>query len=190
MKKLIHLQFRKKDEKAQNVTLEKGCYGLTDFNSEVQRQLKILNMQKVVQFKANYNTFKCVMVLLPDYTINFLDNLNEILGFEKKTYTSKLVARRIISENPVNIMTVNSILVHCNLISDSYLNGKKTTVIHSFYPNTDPGNKIIEKPVQYIYLPIPSDVIRQVTVWLTDQDQKVLDLRGETLTIKFHLRSC
>ena len=87
-------------------------------------------------------------------------------------------------------MTVNSILVHCNLVNDSYLNGKKTTVIHSFYPNADPGNKTIEKPVQYIYLPISSDVIRQVTVWLTDQDQQILDLRSEVLTIKFHLRSC
>ena len=116
---------QKKGEKAQNVTLEKGCYGLTDLNAEIQRQLTILNIQKAVQLRANYNTFKCVMILLPDFTINFLDNLNEILGFEKKTYASKSITRRIISENPVNIMTVNSILVHCNLINDSYLNGKK-----------------------------------------------------------------
>ena len=97
---------------------------------------------------------------------------------------------RFISEHTVRILTVNSILVHCNLVDESYLNGRKVPVIHSFFPLADPGNKIVEKPVEYIYLPISSDIIRNLSVWLTDQDQNILDLREETLTIKFHLRLC
>ena len=72
----------------------------------------------------------------------------------------------------------------------SYLNGREVPIIHSFFPSVDPGEKIIEKPVEYIYLPVSSDVIRHMSVWLTDQDQKPLNLREESLTIKFHLRSC
>lgn len=185
-------QIQKKGGTYQNVIVEKGCYGLIDLNAEIQRQLKDLNMTKSVQFKANYNTFRCVMIIAPSYAVNFSNknSLGNVLGFKKQSYKAKTVPKRYISENQVNIMSLNSILVHCNLVGDSYLNGKKTTIIHSFYPNVDPGNKIIEKPVQYIYLPISSDVIRQLTVWLTDQDQKPLDLINETLTIKFHLKSC
>ena len=95
------------------------------------------------------------------------------------------------SEHTVKILTVNSILVHCNLVDESYLNGRKVPVIDSFFsPLADPGNKVVEKPVEYIYLPISSDIIRNLSAWLTDQDQNILDLREETLTIKFHLRSC
>ena len=72
----------------------------------------------------------------------------------------------------------------------SYLNGRRVPIIHSFFPLADPGTKIVEKPVGYIYLPVSSDVIRHITVWLTDQNQNVIDLGEETLTIKFHLRSC
>ena len=97
---------------------------------------------------------------------------------------------RYVSEHIVKIMMVNSILVHCDLVGASYLNGVRVPVIYSFFPSADPGDKIIERPTEYIYLPISSDVIRHMSVWLTDQDQNLLDLREETLTIKFHLRSC
>ena len=112
------------------------------------------------------------------------------MGFESKSYTAYTIAKRFESEHIVQIMTVNSILVNCDLVGGSYLNGKEVPIIHSFFPTVDPGDKINEKPVEYIYLPVASDVIRRMTVWLTDQNQEPVNLREENLTIKFHLRSC
>ena len=83
----------------------------------------------------------------------------------------------------VNIMSVNSILVHCNINHSSYMRGVQAPVVYNFFPNAAPGQKILEAPSNLIYLPVTVDVI------LTqDQDGKVLDLRGEELTIRFHLR--
>ena len=170
------------------LALEKGCYGLMDLNAEIGRQLEVAGMSKAVTFRANYNTLKCVMNIEKGYTVKFGENsLRTVLGFAAKSYTGKA---RYESEHTVQILTVNSILVHCDLAGGSYLNGKRAPVVHSFFPLADPGDKIVEKPVEYIYLPISSDVIRRMTVWLTDQDQNLLDLREEVLTIKFHLRSC
>ena len=45
-----------------------------------------------------------------------------------------------------------------------------------------------EAPHNLIYLPVTVDVISTLSMWLTDQDGEVLDLRGEELTIRFHLR--
>ena len=175
------------------LTLEKGCYGLMDLNKEVGRLLKEKGMEGAVKFKANYNTFKCLMNIRAGYAVKFTErgSLRTVLGFDAKIYkTTKQSAKRYESEKTVQILTVNSILVHCDLVGSSYLDGKIAPIIHSFFPLADPGDKIVERPVQYIYLPIASDVIRHMTVWLTDQDQRQLDLRGESLTIKFHLRSC
>ena len=87
-------------------------------------------------------------------------------------------------------MKVNSIFIHCDLVSGSYVNGLPSPILYSFFPLADPGDKIIEKPTEYIYLPIESDVIRHMTVWLTDQELNPINLREETLTIGLHLRSC
>ena len=185
------LQIAKIGESWVTLTLDTGCYGLMDLDAEVGRLLEENEMSGVVKFKANYNTFKCVMILQAGYMINFNVNgsLRTVLGFEAKIYEAK-EKRRFKSEHQVQILTVNSILVHCDLAGSSYLNGKRVPIIHSFFPLADPGTKIVEKPVEYIYLPVSSDVIRHITVWLTDQNQNVIDLGEETLTIKFHLRSC
>ena len=87
-------------------------------------------------------------------------------------------------------MKVNSILVHSNVIGQSYLNGSQQPIIYSFFPNVLVGEKIVEKPNVLIYLPVNLDAIPRLTAQLTDQDQKPLDLRGEKLTIKFHIRAC
>ena len=181
----------KRDGYEHTVVIPVGCYGLMDLNKEVRRQLADIGMTKGVEFRGNYNTFKCIMLLKNGYTMKFKErSLRTVLGFEAKSYQAYTVTKRFESEHTVQILTVNSILVNCDLVGGSYLNGRKVPVIHSFFPSVSPGEKIIERSVEYIYLPVSSDVIRQMSVWLTDQDQKPLNLREESLTIKFHLRSC
>ena len=70
----------------------------------------------------------------------------------------------------------------------SYMRGQQTTVVYNFLPNAAPGQKILEAPHNLIYLPVTVDVISTLAVWLTDQDGEHLDLRGEKLTIRSHLR--
>ena len=85
-------------------------------------------------------------------------------------------------------MSVNSIMIHCNIIHSSYMCGTQATVTCNFFPNAPPGQKILEAPHNLIYLPVTIDVISTLSVWQTDQHGKLLDLRGEKLTIHLHLR--
>ena len=43
------------------------------------------------------------------------------------------------SERLVNIMNVNSILVHCNIIHSSYMRGQQAPVVYIFLTNAVPG---------------------------------------------------
>ena len=70
----------------------------------------------------------------------------------------------------VNILTINSILVNIDIISGSYVNGSTQPTIYSFFPDFSPGYKIIENPHNLLYLPITSDTIHSITIWLTDQN--------------------
>ena len=88
----------------------------------------------------------------------------------------------------VNILTINSILVNIDIISGSYVNGSTQSTIYSFFPDVSPGYKIIENPRNLLYLLITSDIIHSITIWLTDMNENELNLRGENLSMRFHLR--
>ena len=92
------------------------------------------------------------------------------------------------SETMVNILTINSIQVNINIISGSYVNGSTQRIIYSYFPNVSPWYKIIENQRNHFYLPITSDKIHSITIWLTDQNGNELNLRGENFSMRFHLR--
>ena len=109
------------------------------------------------------------------------NSLASVLGFKQDLVYG---VGRHASEKLVNIMSVNSILVHCNIIHSSYMRGQQSPVVYNFSPNAAPGQKILKAPHNLIYLPVTVDVISTLSVWLTDQDGDHLDLRGEKLNIR------
>ena len=115
---------------------------------------------------------KCQVNFDEDYS------LCTVLGFDRKVYN----AGRHESEHIVNILSVNSILVHCDVIESSSLNGIEAPVINTFFPDAAPRN--------LIYIPLTMNVISRMTCWVTDQDGKELDLQDEELTLTFHLKAC
>jgi len=93
-------------------------------------------------------------------------------------------------------MTINSILLNIDLILGSYVtyvNVSPLPLINSFYPNVSPGynlsNKIVQIPnPKLVFYLVTRNEINRMRVWLTDQDNKPVDLRGATLTVKIMVR--
>ena len=84
------------------------------------------------------------MILVNNYEVDFIQDksINSLLGLHSQLYISGFNE----SENMVNILTVNSILVKINIISGSYFNGSTQPTIYSFFPDVSHVYKIIEKP--------------------------------------------
>ena len=116
-------------------------------------------------------------------------SLRKVLGFNEKLYEVKKGSARFESESIVNILRVNSILVHCDVVNLSRRNGSAAPIIYNFFPNTTPGSKIVDRPRNLIYLPLTLNVISHMTSWLTDQNGEELDLRGEELTLTYHIKA-
>ena len=74
-------------------------------------------------------------------------------------------------------------VVNINIISGSYVNGSTQPTIYSFFPNVSPGYKIIKIPHNLLYLPITSDTIHSITIWITDQN-------GNELPYKERINQC
>ena len=103
---------------------------------------------------------------------------------ERKTKLEEFYKQRM----KFNIYSIDIILVNIDIIEGSYVNGKTKNTIYSFFPDVSPGFKIIESPVNLVYLPLLTDTISNLNLSITDQDDNLLNLRDEKLTARFHIR--
>ena len=169
-----------------------GSCEIDDINNTIQHEMEKrghqdpINENYYINISANSNTLKSILVLEEDYQVDFnhQNSLAKVLGFTSTKYTKGFHE----SENVVDILSINSILVNIDIISGSYVNGTTKNTIYSFFPKVIPGYKIIESPVNPVYLPITLDTIDSLNVSSTDQDDYLLNLRNEKLTIRFHIR--
>jgi hypothetical protein len=139
-----------------------------------------------ITIEPNKNTLKCMLDVRGQFRVDFTtdNSIRTVLGFERKAYTAGYHE----SENIVNIININSLRVTCDIIGASYSNGKTENTIYSFFPDVGPGYKIIEVPTNLVYLPITLNKISSMETKLTDQDGKLINLNGEELSIRFHIR--
>ena len=98
-----------------------------------------INEDYYINISANSSTLKSVLILEKDYQVDFnnQNSIAKVLGFTK--YTEGFHK----SENVVNILSINSILLNINIISGSCINGTTKITIYSFFPKVSPGYKII-----------------------------------------------
>ena len=174
------------------IKIPTGSYEIDDLNQTIRFEMEKVghydevNQESYISIAANSNTLKSILIIGQGYQVDFnqQNNLSKVLGFTGKKYIEGFHE----SEKPVNILSINSILVNIDIIDGSYVNGKTKNTIYSFFPDVSPGYKIIESPVNLVYLPILPYTIQNLNLSITDQDENVLNLRDEKLTARFHIR--
>jgi hypothetical protein len=174
------------------IFIPEGSYEVKDLNESIQDQMKQknhydnVNDKYYISITPNASTLRCILTLENKYRVDFThpNSLSSVLGFNNKIYSDGYNA----SENVVNIITINSIFANTDIVGGSYVNGLSKPTIYSFFPNVSPGYKIVENPRNLVYLPLLMDTISSIETSLTDQNGKLLNLRGENLTIRFHIR--
>jgi hypothetical protein len=177
----------------QIITLLPGIYSIIDINAAIQSAMQTLGdwnsgtQTYYITILINNTTLGSVVnITNPAYTVDFtiLNSLANLLGFNPLVLTSGYN----ISPNIVNILTVNSILVNCNIISGSYSGGIHSTVLYSYFPSVGPGYKIIQTPINVVYLPLIGDHIQSVRFWITDQNGNILDFNTEETTLRIKIQ--
>ena len=152
-----------------------GCYELKAINAEILR----IRGNSDITILPNVNTLQCILTVVgAKCKVNF-DVPNSLASVPSFKQDIVYGVGRQASENLVYIVSVNSILVHCNIIHSSYMRGTQAPVVYNIFPNVAPGQKISVAPHNLIYLPVTLDVISTLSVWLTDQHGELLDLRRE-----------
>ena len=176
------------------ITLSVGAYDINDINTAIQNAMKAngdwdnVNNAFYITISPNTPTLGSIInITNVNYTVDFtiLNSLATLLGFNATVLTSGIN----ISPNIVDIIHVNSIYVNCDIIKGSYVNGSYSPVLYNFFPTVGPGYKIVQVPENVVYLPLSSNQIMNIKIWLTDQNNNIIDFRGESITLRIEIRS-
>jgi len=134
---------------------------------------------------GNTNTFKTEMLSSVDIDVTQPRSVGKILGFVPAIYASNA---QHISPDIVNIFQVSHFDIQCSIARGSYVNGTPSHSLHIFSPTVPAGFLINELPQQVIYVPVDRDIIENITINICDQDGNLVNFRGETVTVRIHIR--
>ena len=123
--------------------IPEGSYEIDDINNTIKHEMEkrghydSVNEDYYINISANSNTLKSILILEKDNQVDFnhQHSLAKVLGFTGTKYTEGFYE----SENVVNILSINSILVNIDIISGSNVNGTTKSTIYSFFPKVSPG---------------------------------------------------
>lgn len=165
------------------ISISTGAYEIDDINDYLQVEMGKDN----IKLKANNNLLR--VELSSKYLIDFTKpfNVGSLLGFPP---SSGILSPDTTHVGPqtVNIIKVNTIDITCNIADGSYKDGEKLHILHTFYPSVPPGFKIVERPHNLVYLPVNTSYISEIVVNVQDQDGNNIDFRGETITLRLHIK--
>ena len=170
------------------LTFANGNYSYGDMSSYIAEFLAVNDNVEVSPIKLDFDltSFKVLITLDANTQLDLRDgNFADLIGFDKKIvqeteYGSKL---------PNITNSIDSIYIHCDLITDSVVDGKSGDVIYVFSTANLTRSYPFERTPYHIgFSRVNKTRIDSIRVWLTDADGRNIDLNGVDTSFTFILR--
>ena len=166
------------------ITIPTVSYEIEDIENYLQKVLSTHDIS--ISLQPNNNTLCSEINCSRPIDFGPEDSIGRLLGFTPRILSANVTHT---SNLPVTILKVNSLRVECNITTGAYINGQRVHTIHEFFPVVPPGYKIVEVPSHVIYLPITVQAIDHLQLKLIEQNGQFVNLRGEIVTIRLHIKS-
>ena len=176
-------------DKNKVIEIPSGTYEIQDIATYIQNQVKsfdTIEKEYFITIETNNNTMRSALKATFEVDFTHTDSIGSLLGFKKELLEAK---KKHMSNNVVDVFTVNTLRIECSIASGSFLNGRPVHTVHEFFPNAPAGYKIVETPSPVIYIPVTTSTVDRITVSVVDQAERLVDFRGEEITIRLHLRT-
>lgn len=172
-------------DRSKLVTITPGYYELDDIIEKIESNDDVRHSATVIKFSKYTFQIKISSEWIIDFSPK--NSIGKLLGFSKQIIYPNVTAR---SDLPVDIFSINSIKIHCNLIRSNVEDFKRNVNILYDFPLdcSKVGTKIIKEVNPICYYMVNTDTIYDLVITITDQDNKLIDFRGELLNLTLHFR--
>ena len=170
--------------------LSPGVWNYVDFNNFLKDNTKTgtsNNPVYPISLEFDDTIFRTMISLAQNYQLDLTQSdFNDLIGFNKKILTSS----ENVGDYIPNLSQDREILnIHCDLISDSLVDGDETDIIYSFSTSTlTPSYSFTQEPMRVLFNPVNKNTIYKVRVYITDGKKRVIDLNHSDTAFSLILR--
>ena len=154
-----------------DIDFPKGVWDYTDIDNYIKEKTKIVNGDgdEVFPITLTFDdpTFRVLVTLDTNYQLDLSkSNFGKLMGFGKVILSSE----RNVSPNIPNLSEDTDVLnIHCDLVSDSLVDGEESDIIFSFGTGTlRPSYNFTLEQKLVIYNPINKTRVSSVRIYITD----------------------
>ena len=175
------------------ITIPHGAYELESLDLEMKRIIieegHIKKDFYPFSIKPNFSKIGSIIEITdPNFLIDFTyDNtIRDLLGFNAVILEDEY----ILSQNPVDILSFDNIFLECDIAQGMIFKGKKSSNIHNFTMDVDPGYKYIEKfrgGVMWFMME-SKDIISSVFFKLQNENNKLVSFNGQSITFRLSIK--
>ena len=167
-----------------------GVWNYVDFNNFLKDNTKTgsaSNPSFPVTLEFDDTIFRTIITLAQNYQLDLTQSdFNDLIGFNKKIITNS----ENIGEYIPNLSQDREILnIHCDLISDSLVDGDETDIIYSFSTSTlTPSYSFTQEPRRVQFNPVNKNMINKIRIYITDGKRRIIDLNHSDTSFSLVLR--
>ena len=167
-----------------------GVWNYQDFNNYLKNNINTGsadNPSYPITLEFDDTIFRVIITLSQNYKLDLTkSDFNDLIGFNKKILSSS----ENIGDFIPNLSQDREILnIHCDLISDSIVNGDETDIIFSFSTSTlTPSFSFEQEPKRMTFSPINKNTIHKIRIYITDGKRRIIDLNHSDTAFSLILR--
>ena len=173
-------------------SLDPGIYEIIDLNNTLKHILpdnvKVNITIDDIRLKSNLKnnqtllfTEKSFFYTILGFTQSRSYPLDDIDGFYQN------IAGSYKSDKPINITGIDKILLKCDCIQGSIVNGIREPILYSFAISSPPGFKIYNEPRIKLFKKVNKSVLSHITFYIEDDDHKPVDFHNESISFSCQL---
>ena len=164
------------------ITIPNGNFSYQELNSYIQSEIASNGHTKDgISIKFVSAFFKVLLTLKSGFQVDMkTGDFGKLLGFEKKIYTASGYSPKLADIT----RSVDNVLIHTNIISDSNVSSNKSDVIYKFSVDNLPLSYPFHiEPRQLVFNKINTNRIREVQINITDELNRPLDLNNIPISL-------
>ena len=181
------------DEEFIQIRIPEGAYEIESLDNEIKRILIDKEYYTETNYpfsiKPNFSTLGSIIEIKPQGPIIgfvFDNSIGNLLGFRETI----LWEQYNISPNPVDILSFDNIFIEGDIAQGMIFEGKRTSIIHNFTMDVDPGYKYIEKFRGGVlwYMIESKDIISSINFELKNENRNLVSFNGQSVTFRLSIK--
>ena len=139
-----------------------------------------------ISITPNYPTLRTRISVVPGWSVDLtLSRFHNLIGFNSVVVTATSIGAHHSNIN----RSMESIHVHCDLVTNSYVNSTNNDLLYQFAPQGFPGSKQTSEPRNRTFMPIRGAThVNRIRIYLTDQHNRHINFHGEPVAVTLVLR--